>query len=426
LNKPSICVIGLGYIGLPTALLFANRGFRVTGCDINPKVLEAITSKVPPFEEQDLKERLSYAIESGHLQVSLTPVPSDFFILTVQTPIIKSANQADLRYLKSALKTLIPYLKDNATVIVESTIPPKTMTDVVAPILREGGFIPGKNIYLAHVPEHALVGILFYELENNSRLVGGIDPESTKKVAELYRTVVKGKVVQTDATTAEFVKIIENTYRDINIAFANELAKYAESIGVNVWEAIDAANQHPRVHIHRPGPGVGGECIAVDPLFLLDNKDVDMPLVRTARQDNDSMPGYVVARIKDIIARNDIASPKVAILGLSFKANVSDARNSPSIDVCRLLEAEGMTITSYDPHARLGTIPSQKGSLEATIEGVDLAVILVDHKEFRSLTPQMLSAHMRTRILYDTKNCMNRSIFEEAGFKTYLLGMDHY
>ncbi len=136
-----------------------------------------------------------------------------------------------------------------------------------------------------------MVGILFYELENNSRLVGGIDPESTKKVAELYRTVVKGKVVQTDATTAEFVKIIENTYRDINIAFANELAKYAESIGVNVWEAIDAANQHPRVHIHRPGPGVGGECIAVDPLFLLDNKDVDMPLVRTARQENDSMPG---------------------------------------------------------------------------------------------------------------------------------------
>ncbi|QLH74230.1 MAG: nucleotide sugar dehydrogenase [Methanomassiliicoccales archaeon] len=419
-NKPSICVIGLGYIGLPTALLFANNGFNVSGCDINQNIVNLINSKKPPFNEEELLERLENAIDSGKLRAYTYPMASDVYIITVQTPYKEEICNAELGFLNNAVESIKPILKDGDLVIVESTIPPGTtlgpVCDALASIRNE------KKIFIAHVPEHALVGKLFFELINNSRLIGGVDPESTDRAADLYSKVVKGKLIKTDATTAELVKIMENTYRDVNIALANELAKYAESIGVNIWEAIDAANKHPRVNIHRPGPGVGGECIAVDPLFLLNNDKVDMPLVRAARSVNDSMPQFVVNKIEKILSKSGQKQPMIALLGLSFKANVSDSRNSPSKDICHILDQKGIRYKAYDPHAAKGTVNNQVDNLMDALKGADLAVVLVDHDDFLRMCPKTIKGFMRTPVIFDTKNCLDHSEYRHAGFKTCLLG----
>jgi UDP-N-acetyl-D-mannosaminuronic acid dehydrogenase len=420
IDRPSICVIGLGYIGLPTAIMFASNGFHVNGCDINSSVIELIKNKVPPFQELEFGERLSRAVDSGNLSVGLEPVPSDVYIITVQTPFLKSQGTADLRFLRSALTSIKGLLKEGDLIIIESTIPPGTINGPVADMLKD--LTDKMRLNIAHVPEHALVGKLFYELINNPRLVGGIDNESTKKAADLYRSIVKGHVIETTAMTAEMVKIMENTYRDVNIALANELAKYAEKIGVNIWEALAAANQHPRVHIHQPGPGVGGECIAVDPLFLLNRPDLDMPLVKTGRRVNDSMPRFVVDRILEIARSSGIDSPKVAVLGLSFKANVADPRNSPSIKICKDLVQMGIAHRAFDPLVKLDLVKFQARSLEECLSGADITVILVDHDEFKSMSPLALRPLMRTPIVYDTKNCIDHSAYVDAGFKTCLLG----
>ncbi len=419
-KRPSICVIGLGYIGLPTAIMFASNGFRVNGCDINPAVIDLIKNKVPPFQENEFAERLSGAVESGNLFVGLEPVPSDVYIITVQTPFLKSEGTADLRFLRSALKSIKGILKDGDLIIIESTIPPGTIDGPVSDMLKD---MTGRmKLLVAHVPEHALVGKLFYELINNPRLVGGIDEESTRKAASLYRNIVKGHVIETTAKTAEMVKIMENTYRDVNIALANELAKYAEKTGVNIWEAIAAANQHPRVHIHQPGPGVGGECIAVDPLFLLNRPDLEMPLVKMGRRVNDSMPRFVVDRILDIARESGISAPKVAVLGLSFKANVADPRNSPSIKVCRDLVQMGIEHKAFDPLTKSGLVKFQVASLEECVSGADIAAVLVDHDQFKSISPSFISPLMRTPIVYDTKNCLDHAAYRRSGFKTCVLG----
>lgn len=419
-ENPSVCVIGLGYIGLPTAILFANSGLRVYGCDINDKLVELINSKKAPNNESELGERLSEAVDSGLFYASNRPTPCDIYIITVQTPFNVDSRTADLRYLVSAMDSLKDILKDGDLIIIESTIPPGTMQSTVAPHL--GAISQGKNILLAHVPEHALVGRLFYELVNNSRLIGGIDDESTEAAASLYSKVVKGELIRTNAGTAEMVKIMENTYRDVNIALANDFARYAENAGIDVWEAIKAANHHPRVHIHLPGPGVGGECIAVDPLFLLNRDDVDLPMVRTARNVNGSMPSYVVSRILDVCRESGIEDPIIAILGLSFKANVADSRNSPSLELCHILDDHGLDYRAFDPLCRPGLCSNQRYSLKDTLEGADIAVVLVDHDQFRTLDPEEMKPLMRMAILYDAKRCIDHTRFRKAGFKTCLLG----
>ena len=252
-----LCVVGLGYIGLPTAVMFANHGLYVHGVDVNEKAVELIKNKQLHIEENGLQERLESAVDNGHFTVGTTAEEADIFIIAVPSP-INEDKTANLNYVREATKSIVPYVRKGNLVILESTVPPRTVEDVMLPVLKETGLELGSELFVSHSPERVIPGKVFEELVNNDRIVGGINEESSRLTVELYKTFVKGNIHVTDATTAEMVKVIENTYRDVNIAFANELGKISEKIGVNAWEAIKLANYHPRVNIHLPGPGVGG------------------------------------------------------------------------------------------------------------------------------------------------------------------------
>jgi UDP-N-acetyl-D-mannosaminuronic acid dehydrogenase len=420
MNK-KVCIIGLGYIGLPTAVMFANHGLQVHGVDINEKAVNMIKQKQLHIEEEGLQERLNNAIDSGKFTVSTKPEEADVFIIAVPSP-INEDKTANLDYVREATKSIVPYLRKGNLVILESTVPPRTVEDVMLPILKETNLEIGTELFVSHSPERVIPGRIFEELTNNDRIVGGINEESSRLTAELYRTFVKGTIHLTDATTAEMVKVIENTYRDVNIAFANELAKISEKIGVNVWEAIRLANFHPRVNIHLPGPGVGGHCIAVDPWFLVELQPELAQIIRLARNTNDSMPEYTALKIKRILEDNGIQHGRVAVFGLAFKGNVDDMRESPSLEVIHHLEQLGIDYTAYDPHIIENKLSRQTQHIEEAVAKADMIVILTDHKEFKDLQPEQVSERVRTKMLLDTKNCIDRQTWEKEGFDVYLLG----
>ncbi|OQM45965.1 MULTISPECIES: nucleotide sugar dehydrogenase [Anoxybacillaceae] len=416
-----ICVIGLGYIGLPTAVMFANHGLQVHGVDINEKAVSMIQKKQLHIEENGLQERLNQAIDSGKLTVSTTPEEADVFIIAVPSP-INPDKTANLDYVRAATQSIVPYVRPGNLVVLESTVPPRTVEDVMLPILRETGLEIGTELYVSHSPERVIPGRIFEELTNNDRIIGGINEESSRLTAELYKTFVKGTIHLTDATTAEMVKVMENTYRDVNIAFANELAKISEKIGIDVWEAIRLANFHPRVNIHFPGPGVGGHCIAVDPWFLVELQPELAKMIHLSRQTNDSMPEYTALKIKQILNEKGIKHGRVAVFGLAFKGNVDDMRESPSLEVIHHLEKLGIDYTAYDPHIKENQLSQQTQELEQAVAHADMIVILTDHQEFKYLQPEQVGAHMRTSIIFDTKHCIERSLWEENGFDVHVLG----
>lgn len=422
MNRPSICVIGLGYIGLPTSIIFASHGYMVNGCDINPSIIEAINCKQPVIEERELKERLEKAVDSGNLVAHKKPVVSDIYIIAVPTPVNHATKETDLTYVVSATKSILFLLKKGDMVILESTVPPGTTRDVVGGLISSRGLILGQDIDLAHAPEKAIPGKLFYELENNDRVIGGYDIKSTERAYELYSHMTKGQLIKTDCTTAEMVKLMENTYRDVNIALANEFAILSERLGVNVWEAIEYANHHPRVNIHQPGPGVGGHCIAVDPWFLVNTAPDIMKMVSLARNTNDGMPEFTVDKVKKVLSANKIARPKIAVLGLAFKANVDDARESPSVTICEILSKEGIEYSAFDPLVKKDLVKDQTQSLEEAVRDSDMILFLVNHDRFKTCDPEKLGKIMRNKIVLDTKNGINRDSFKKAGFATYLLG----
>jgi len=422
MSMPSICVIGMGYIGLPTSIIFANSGFVVSGCDINPKIINAINKKTPLIEEPGLKLRLEKAVDSGHLMVYNKPIKSDIYIIAVPTPVNHETKETDLTYVVSATKSILPLLKKGDLVILESTVPPGTTKTVVADLIATTGHIAGKDIDLAHAPEKAIPGNLFYELEHNDRVIGGIDEQSTERAYDLYKHMTKGQLIKTDCTTAEMVKLMENTYRDVNIALANEFAKLCESLGINVWKVIEYANHHPRVNVHQPGPGVGGHCIAVDPWFLVNAAPDIMKMVRLARETNDGMPEFTVRKLKNLLSEQNVQKPKVAVLGLTFKANIDDVRESPSVTVCHLLEKEGIDYVAYDPWVKQDLVKGQTQSLEEAVRDSDAILFLVNHEKFKTCDPQKLGKIMRNKLVLDTKNGIDREAFEKAGFRTYLLG----
>lgn len=419
MNK--ICVIGLGYIGLPTSVMFANNGMQVHGVDVNAAAVEKIRNKQLHIEENGLQERLNTAIDSGNLSVSTTPEKADVFIIAVPSP-INPDKTADMKYVEAATKSIVPYIEKGNLVILESTVPPRTVEDVMIPILKESGLEIGTELLISHSPERVIPGRVFEELVNNSRIVGGINEEASEKTAELYRAFVKGEIFLTDATTAEMVKVIENTYRDVNIAFANELAKISEKIGVNVWDAIKLANHHPRVNIHLPGPGVGGHCIAVDPWFLVEQEPENAKIIHLARQTNDSMPQFVANKVKAICEQHQIQNPKIAVLGLSFKANIDDMRESPSVDVIHHLNELNLELTAFDPHIKEQKLPNQSLKLDETLNNADVIVILTEHDEFKILDPKLAAKLVRSKIILDTKNCLPREVWVKAGFDVRLLG----
>ncbi len=415
----SICVVGLGYIGLPTAVTFANHGVKVHGVDLNPAAVKSIQEKKLHIEETGLQELLNKAVDDGYLTASTKPQQADVFIIAVPSP-INPDNTANLEYVREATASIVPYVKEGDLVILESTVPPKTVENVMLPELVKSGLAIGDQLYVAHSPERVIPGRIFEELINNDRIVGGINRKSAELTKELYETFVKGNIHLTDATTAELVKVMENTYRDVNIAFANELAKMAETLDVNIWEAIQFANYHPRVNIHFPGPGVGGHCIAVDPWFLVELCGEQAQLIHLSRNTNDSMPSYTAQKTQAILNKNGIAGATVGVFGLAFKGNVDDMRESPSTIVIDELQKLGLNVVSYDPHIKENKHATQTQSLEEVTAAADILLFLTDHNEFKELNPETVSS--KNKIVFDTKNCLNRDTWERAGFQFHLLG----
>lgn len=414
-----LCVIGLGYIGLPTAIMFAKHGVEVHGVDINADIVAKLTAGQIHIEEPGLQEMLDEVIESKQLSFGVIPKSADAFIISVPTP-INADKSANVDYVIDATHSIVPYLKKGDLVILESTVPPRTIEDVVLPILKETKFDVEKDLLVSHSPERVLPGRLLEELVRNDRIVGGINQESSERTAELYRKFVKGNIHITDATTAEMVKLMENTYRDVNIAFANEMAKIAERVGFNVWEAIDLANCHPRVNIHRPGPGVGGHCIAVDPWFIYESAPSLANLVHTSRTTNDGMPEFVVNKMKQLLPFDDKSLKTVAVLGLAFKGNIDDMRESPAVEIVEQLRGQ-YNLQIFDPHVR-EHIEGKRDTLAEAVNGADAILILTDHNEFKQIDPQEIASIARGAIVFDTRNVVNHQIWSEAGFVHYVLG----
>ncbi len=399
-----ICVIGLGYIGLPTSAIFAKAGIEVVGVDVSEKVVQKLNKGEVHIEEVGLPELVKEVVESGKLRGSVTPEEADAFIIAVPTPIHEDQT-ANVDYVVNATKAIAPYLKKGSVVIVESTIPPRTMNDVVAPIIEEHGLDPMNDVYLAHCPERVLPGRILIELIENTRIVGGVTPEASKKAGDVYRKVVTGDVIETEAVTAEMSKLMENTFRDVNIALANELVKISAKLNVNAHDVIELANKHPRVNLHQPGPGVGGHCLAVDPYFIVEKALTESPLIQTARTINNSMPEFVVSQVERLTA--EIENPVIAVFGLTYKGNIDDVRESPALDITKMLvKHPRFEVRAHDPHVRDEQVSFPLHSFDEAVKDAHLVVVLADHNEFKTMEESTLLSGLKTQVIFDTKNCV--------------------
>jgi len=430
-NFQKICILGLGYIGLPTASTFARHGLKVVGVDTNPRIIETLRSGNLHIHEPGLGTVLESALESGNLTVSTDPEEADAFLIAVPTPFYPDTHgeydgrqyrRADMRAVISATEAIVPHLRQGNLVVLESTSPPRTTVDLVAPILERSGLIAGSDFFLCYSPERVLPGQILHELVENARVVGGITPESAAAGRELYATFVKGEIIETDATTAEMVKLMENTTRDVNIAIANEFSRLAEKFGVDVWEAITLANRHPRINILNPGPGVGGHCISVDPWFLVEAAPELTSLIYQARQVNDAQPHFVLEKVRQ--ALGSLKEKKIAALGLAYKPDVDDLRESPATEVVYLLQQEAAHVKVWEPFkpdADMQGIDMAYTLDEAILEA-DVLLLLVRHTEFLDLNPQELISKTNARIAIDTVNGWDAKKWQKAGFQFARLG----
>jgi len=387
LFKESVCVVGLGYIGLPSAALLANRGYSVQGVDVSSEVVNTVNKGDIHIVEPDLDSFVHSAVHSGRLKASLNPEPADVFILAVPTP-FHEGFVPNIDYVLEAARSIASVVKMGDMVILESTSPVGT-TEKISEVLRERG-IDIESVYIAHCPERVLPGYIMRELVENDRIVGGITPKASEKVAAFYRTFVTGEVLVTDARTAEMSKLTENSFRDVNIAFANELSLLCDKFSIDVWELIRLANRHPRVNILQPGTGVGGHCIAVDPWFIVHEGGEDARLIRTGREVNTRKTEWVVEKVQAEVERFKQAhdrEPHVACMGLAFKPNIDDLRESPALYVFQQLVAAGIQPLAVEPnlktHASLTLTPWQVAAQKA-----DVVVYLVAHREFKKLVVQ--------------------------------------
>jgi len=411
-----VCVIGLGYIGLPTAGLLASSGFLVHGVDVNRKVIETLEKKDLKFLEPGLKEILEFAIKSGNFTFSFSPEKSDVFIVAVPTP-FSQRYKPDISFVEAGVLAIAPFLNPGNLVILESTIPVGT-TEKMGELLkklRPDLFIAkrenekntsnqqGEQVLLAHCPERVLPGNLLHELVHNARVVGGINLHSGEAARRFYSIFSKGKILVTDSRTAELCKLVENSFRDVNIAFANELSMICDKLEIDVWELIDLANHHPRVNILKPGPGVGGHCIAVDPWFIVDSCPKEAQLIKMARKVNNHKPEHVLQKILKEAKKFD--NPIVASLGISYKANTNDARESPAVEIIKKLAKQKIgEILLVEPYIEelpkeLKKLGMQKVDLDFAIEKANIIVLLVDHYAFFSITQTSL----RGKVLIDTR-----------------------
>jgi len=384
--------MGLGYIGLPTASIFATKGRSVLGVDISASVVDTINAGSIHIHEPDLDVLVRAAVQSGNLRASTKPEASEVFIIAVPTPFLErqdGSRAPDLAYVEAATRSLAPVVEPGNLVILESTSPVGTTEKVKALLEDELAKLGRKvdGLLYAHCPERILPGQMLKELVSNDRIAGGLTPEASRKAKELYRCFCTAEIVETDARTAEMAKLTENAFRDVNIAFANELSLVCDKLGINVWELIKLANRHPRVKILQPGPGVGGHCIAVDPWFIVDSAPEEARLMRTAREVNDGKPGWVIAKVRAAAA--GLKNPSVACLGLAFKANIDDLRESPAVEIAAHLAGEGFKVLAVEPHVReLPKALQGKADLvglEEALEKADILLLLVDHNIFKAV-----------------------------------------
>ena len=426
-----ICVIGLGYIGLPTASTFAAHGINVLGVDISQHIIDTLNKGEIHIHEPGLLDEVKNAIQSGNFKAATKPEEADAFIIAVPTPFQENKfseyngmtyKLADMRAVISATESIVPFLRKGNLVVLESTSPPRTTVDLITPILAHSGLVAGRDFHLVYSPERVLPGQIMRELIENARVIGGATPESAQMGYDLYATFVKGQIIKTDATTAEMVKLMENTYRDVNIAIANEFSRLADKFGVDVWEAISIANLHPRVKILNPGPGVGGHCISVDPWFFVEAAPELPPLIYHSRQVNDAQPQFVVDTVKR--ALGSLAGKKIAVLGLAYKPDVDDLRESPANEVVHLLQHEGAQVKVWEPFkpdANLLGI-SMSPTLDDAIKDADALVLLVKHTEFGRFNPVEIAKKTKARAVVDTVNGWNDEAWINAGFTIIRLG----
>lgn len=400
--------MGLGYIGLPTSIMFAKHGVEVVGVDVKPEVINSLNSGRIHIEEPELQEALEEAIANGKFRASLTPEKADAFIISVPTPNNNDEFKSmDPSYVLAAVNSVIPYLEIGNVVIVESTISPRTTEDFVMPLLEQAGYTIGEDIYLVHCPERVLPGQIMHELIFNNRIIGGVTPACTEAGVNVYRTFVRGELIRTNAKTAEMSKLMENTYRDVNIALANELTKVSNELEINALEVIEMANKHPRVNIHKPGPGVGGHCLAVDPYFIISKAPESAKLINLSRSINVSMPHYVLDNINKLMQQVD--GKKVTIFGLAYKGNVDDIRESPAMEIYGLLKNEtNYEISAFDPHVNQDWVEKD---MQASIVDSNLVVILTDHNEFKTFDWSKFTVMKNARIL-DTKAVVSNPVEE--------------
>jgi UDP-N-acetyl-D-mannosaminuronic acid dehydrogenase len=423
-----ICVHGIGYIGLATAALFANNGHDVVGYDPDEELVEELRAGNPRTTEAELREYVLDALDAG-LEPSTEVVEADCHIVCVPTPYEADSKRADLSYVEMSGRTVAEYLREDDMVILESTVPPGTTEEVLAPILAASELTPGEDFSLAHCPETVLPGNIAHELVHNDRIIGGIDDESADKTIALYESLVEGDIHRApDATTAEFVKLSQNAYRDVNIAFANELARVANDYGISSRDAIDLANVHPRVDVLNPGPGVGGHCLPIDPWFLGQFSD-SLDLIATARRVNDGMVDFVVELLDGELGSLDDAS--VAVLGVAYKGNVDDARHSPGLRLVERLTAAGprevgaaaadggqlvgdVDVRVHDPHVRTDAVDLV--DLDTALDGADAMVVAAGHDAFRDVDPAEAADLMDGRVVVDGFSILDADAWRDAGF----------
>ncbi|MAT71677.1 MAG: UDP-N-acetyl-D-mannosamine dehydrogenase [Planctomycetaceae bacterium] len=408
-TRPDVCIVGLGYIGLPTAAILADRGLAVHGVDKNPAVVSRVLRCDNHIQEPGLDELLVRGVRSQRLTASDSPVPAETFVICVPTPLGES-NKPDVSYVEAAARAIRPVLSRGDLILLESTSPPGATENIVAKLAVPEGWKIGQDVYIAYCPERVIPGKTVEEMIHNDRVAGGMTPACTDRAVAFYRQFVEGQVWPTNAVTAELVKLSENAFRDVNIAFANELSMLVERWGADVWDVIRLANRHPRVEILQPGPGVGGHCISVDPWFLAHGAEDKTPLIQTARSVNNAKPQHVVEQVKQLAAQSGLT--KVGCLGLAYKANTNDVRESPSLEIVReLIGVAGFQIFACDPHVEPSQTPDLRlASLETVIDECEMLVLLTDHSEFGAIPTEVLSS----KVLVDTRGFWRQQLAETA------------
>ena len=394
-------VIGLGYIGLPTALMLASHGVEVVGTDYNEKLIETLRAGQTTFEEEGIDELLRSAISAG-IRFEKSYQVTDVYIVSVPTPYDKFSKKVDPSYVMNAVKSVLEVAPKGATVVIESTVSPGTIEKYIRPVVTEVGKKIGEDIHLVHAPERIIPGNMVYELLNNNRTIGADDKSVGNKIKEIYASFCKGEIVVTDIKTAEMTKVVENTYRAVNIAFANELAKICRHDDMDVYEIIKICNMHPRVNILQPGPGVGGHCISVDPWFLVGDYPSLAKVIDEAMQTNDKMPDYVLNRIYEIMQAEGISElGRVGFYGLTYKENVDDMRESPTLQMLESMERHlcGGKAKIYDPYIKADVVDNQMHDFDEFLAAIDMVVILVAHNEIKESLDRL-----EGKIILDTRN----------------------